>query len=565
VSANLELFRTIINSDSLTFTSGSASKSISVGSIGGNVVQNYILPNKSAGTYTLATTADIPTISTSMSSNRLIGRYATGSGVMQQITIGSGLTLTGAGVLNNTAQATTLGYYGAWQDNFTQTASASNVGYPLIFRTIDLENQVRVVSNGTNLTRITFDNTGIYNLQFSAQIQNADNAQHDVSIWIRKNGVDVPGSAGFVSVPPRKSAGAGNEGHTIAGWNYLLSVVAGQYYEIVWSTTNATHVTIQFYTGANPPPSTASVLATVTQQSGIMAGTGITAINNLVGTTQSLVTGTAGTDFTISSTASTHTFNLPTSSASNRGLLSSADWTTFNNSFELNLLRQNVAYIQPQGLVNVLNGFNVSPNISSWALVLSGNTATGGIGGFVRFDTTATAGTLAFRRGSFGIVLGAFQFEYTQKVRFQTNLTGQRGLWGLSAGYTFATPTNVEPNTNVNVVGVCQLSTSTNLHIIHNDGTGTATTFDLGANYPCNTNIYTYYIRIKRTTADYTITVERITNTDNSSISNVYTTSTNIPAIGVASFSPINYITNNAQSATASYFDGGCIAKITHQ
>jgi hypothetical protein len=244
---------------------------------------------------------------------------------------------------------------------------------------------------------------------------------------------------------------------------------------------------------------------------------------------------------------------------------SSSIQSQIDSLVELNFLRQNNAYIIPLGLVNVQNGFSVSSNIASWALVLSGNTTTGGIGGFVRFDTTATAGTLAFRRGSFGIILGAFQFEYTQKVRFQTNLTGQRGLWGLSAGYTFASPTNVEPNTNVNVVGVCQLSTSTNLHILHNDGTGTATTFDLGANYPCNTNIYTYYIRIKRTTADYTITVERITNTDNSSISNVYTTSTNIPAIGVASFSPINYITNNAQSATASYFDGGCIAKITHQ
>jgi len=62
-----------------------------------------------------------------------------------------------------------------------------------------------------------------------------------------------------------------------------------------------------------------------------IVGTGITAINNLVGTTQSLVTGTAGTNFTISSTGSTHTFNLPTASATNRGALSSADWTIFNS------------------------------------------------------------------------------------------------------------------------------------------------------------------------------------------------------------------------------------------
>jgi hypothetical protein len=46
---------------------------------------------------------------------------------------------------------------------------------------------------------------------------------------------------------------------------------------------------------------------------------------------QTFATGTTGTDFGISSSGTTHTFNIPTASASNRGLLSSANWTTFNN------------------------------------------------------------------------------------------------------------------------------------------------------------------------------------------------------------------------------------------
>jgi len=56
----------------------------------------------------------------------------------------------------------------------------------------------------------------------------------------------------------------------------------------------------------------------------------ITSLNGLTGAVQTMVTGTAGTDFTIDASGSVHTFNIPTASATKRGLLSSADWSTFN-------------------------------------------------------------------------------------------------------------------------------------------------------------------------------------------------------------------------------------------
>ena len=59
--------------------------------------------------------------------------------------------------------------------------------------------------------------------------------------------------------------------------------------------------------------------------------TGITALNGLTAQVQNFAVGTSGTDFAIASATATHTFNLPTASATNRGALSSADWTTFNN------------------------------------------------------------------------------------------------------------------------------------------------------------------------------------------------------------------------------------------
>lgn len=59
-------------------------------------------------------------------------------------------------------------------------------------------------------------------------------------------------------------------------------------------------------------------------------GGGISTLNTLTASTQTFATGTSGTDFGIVSSTSTHTFNIPTASASNRGLLSTTDWSTFN-------------------------------------------------------------------------------------------------------------------------------------------------------------------------------------------------------------------------------------------
>lgn len=61
------------------------------------------------------------------------------------------------------------------------------------------------------------------------------------------------------------------------------------------------------------------------------SGGGITTLNGLTTATQTFATGTSGSDFNIVSVTATHTFNFPNASASNRGLLTPTDWSTFNN------------------------------------------------------------------------------------------------------------------------------------------------------------------------------------------------------------------------------------------
>jgi hypothetical protein len=63
----------------------------------------------------------------------------------------------------------------------------------------------------------------------------------------------------------------------------------------------------------------------------LLSGNAVTSLNGLTQSIQTFATGTVGTDFNIVSSGTTHTFNIPNASGANRGLLTSANWTTFNN------------------------------------------------------------------------------------------------------------------------------------------------------------------------------------------------------------------------------------------
>lgn len=145
--------------------------------------------------------------------------------------------------------------YGAFSSDQDQTTTA-NTATLMTLNTTDFANEVSISSS-----KITVAYSGIYNLQFSAQFQNTDVQEHDVYIWLKQNGVDIPGSTGFISV---LNSHGGTPGHSIIGWNYFLEMSANDYVEIYWSPTNAA-ITIQHLAASGTPtkPSTQSVVATL--------------------------------------------------------------------------------------------------------------------------------------------------------------------------------------------------------------------------------------------------------------------------------------------------------------
>jgi hypothetical protein len=113
---------------------------------------------------------------------------------------------------------------------------------------------------------------------------------------------------------------------------------------------------------------------------------GVSALNGLTANTQYFATGTSGTDFAISSVTDTHTFNLPTASATNRGALSSADWSTFSGKIGGSGTSGQVAYwngTSSQTGSNNLFWNNANANLgigsnavnSVWKLGVDGNVA----------------------------------------------------------------------------------------------------------------------------------------------------------------------------------------------
>lgn len=147
-----------------------------------------------------------------------------------------------------------------------QIAYAANTAYALFFNTTDFSSDTSLVST----TAMTVAKAGIYNMQFSVQLESRDTAPQDVFIWLKQNGVDIIASTGKVGMPARKTPT--DPFHDIKGWNYFLSMNAGDNVEIWWSTTS-TNVTIPNYIATPFPtkPSTASVVATMTFVSALPA------------------------------------------------------------------------------------------------------------------------------------------------------------------------------------------------------------------------------------------------------------------------------------------------------
>lgn len=148
--------------------------------------------------------------------------------------------------------------YGSFYDTNTQTAALINTAYNVSFSNTDLS--FGVYLTGSPATRITVDQTGVFNFQHSIQIDKTTGGKGLFYLWYAKNGTAVTNSGTRLRIE-------GNNSETVAAWNYVFKLKAGDYIEYQWAVDDL-GVEIKQFASAAPVPGIPSAIVTVTNNIG---------------------------------------------------------------------------------------------------------------------------------------------------------------------------------------------------------------------------------------------------------------------------------------------------------
>ena len=144
-----------------------------------------------------------------------------------------------------------------WYGSFFDTTTQLNAGSALVNT---MSYNTTVSSNGVVVhddTKISFEHSGCYNIQFSAQFDKTDSGDDDVEVWFSRNGIDIPWSSTILTVHA-------NNGRAVAAWNLVLDIVANDYVEIKWHSTDSAMRVLARESQASPQrPAIPSVILTV--------------------------------------------------------------------------------------------------------------------------------------------------------------------------------------------------------------------------------------------------------------------------------------------------------------
>lgn len=167
------------------------------------------------------------------------------------------------GVLGTTNVAHTAG---AAISEVQGTGSPTAIGQVLFTNT---SYSAGVYTMADDLSKIYFDNPGIYNIQFSTQLLNFTTSEDNVTVWFRQNGIDIPASASIEQVNPKHG---GLPGATIMTVNIYIDVKTNDYIQMAWTSDTGNTVVGTYPAGTSPVhPVSPAVIFTVSFVSALPA------------------------------------------------------------------------------------------------------------------------------------------------------------------------------------------------------------------------------------------------------------------------------------------------------
>ena len=110
--------------------------------------------------------------------------------------------------------------------------------------------------SATKQSRLTVSADGVYNFQFSCQLDKSSGSAKSVYIWPRIDNVDVANSATEVTL-------AGSNAATVAAWNFVYNLSANSYFELMWSAED-TGCIMPASAAVAPVPAIPAIIMTVT-------------------------------------------------------------------------------------------------------------------------------------------------------------------------------------------------------------------------------------------------------------------------------------------------------------
>ena len=145
--------------------------------------------------------------------------------------------------------------WGSFISTNDQSVAVAGVTYKMSADTTNGSSGV-TVSGGS---RFVISNPGVYNIQFSAQLNKSSGTNSSAFIWLSKNGTPIPSTNTEIYLP-----GGSNE-RLVAAWNWVEEVTTpNTYFEIEW-TDDQNNVFLDYVASPTYGPAIPSLIVTVTQ------------------------------------------------------------------------------------------------------------------------------------------------------------------------------------------------------------------------------------------------------------------------------------------------------------